>query len=102
MKYEPNPKHKPVPQPGRRGSICPPLELEESQALLDKSLVFGAQRYASDGENVYCGQRHDRERDCWHGYPMSWSEVDPRARVMLIDSGQVERRIVRRALRAGR
>ena len=23
VKYEPNPKHKPIPTPGRRGSICP-------------------------------------------------------------------------------
>lgn len=100
MVYEPNPKHKPVPTPGRRGSICPSLPQATSQSLLDGSVAFGRQRYASDGSNIYCAQCHDLGRDAWHGYPLNWSEVDPRVRSMLVEAGQVEQRTIRRSLRS--
>ena len=37
--YEPNKRHKPVPIPGRHGSICPPNA--DGPALLAASDVFG-------------------------------------------------------------
>jgi len=50
-RYEPNPKHKPVPTPGRRGSICPPDV--KTQELLDGSQLVNGKRYATDGERAY-------------------------------------------------
>jgi len=92
-RYEPNPKHKPVPTPGRRGSICPPDV--KTQELLDGSQLVNGKRYATDGERAYCGQCHDRERDLWHGYPVGWEEVPPPVRIGWERSGLVSRRRTR-------
>lgn len=94
-----NPKHKPVPSPGKRGSICPPLAPNAVQALLEKSIQVGRKRYASDGNAAFCAHCHDATNDIWHGFPVSWNEVDPRARRQLVDAGQVDKRVVRRQMR---
>ncbi len=56
LAYEPNPKHKPIPIPGRHGSICP--SSANGPRLLFQSDLVGNKRYATDGENVYCAQQH--------------------------------------------
>ncbi len=56
LTYEPNPKHKPLPTPGRHGSICPPTA--NGVALLAESDQVGQRRYATDGAVAYCAQRH--------------------------------------------
>ena len=46
VQYEPNPKHKPIPTPGRRGSVCP--SGADAAGLLDGSVLVGKKRYAND------------------------------------------------------
>ena len=95
--YEPNRKHKPVPIPGRHGSICPPDA--DGLALLHDSDPAGRKRYATDGTHAYCAQQHDAERNAWHGYPVDWDEVPPSLVATWIAQGRVDRRTVRRARR---
>lgn len=97
MEYDGNPKHKPIPAPDRRGSICP--SDVDPQRLLDGSVVHGEKRFATDGQAAFCAQRHDRERDRWHGYPVDWSEVPPGVITAWLDGGVVDRRTLRRARR---
>lgn len=97
MDYEPNPKHKPVPTPGRRGSICP--RGVDASRLLAESVLVGRKRFATDGEAAFCAQCHDRERDTWHGYPLDWSEVPPDVVVAWLQKGLIDRRMLRRARR---
>jgi hypothetical protein len=97
MKYEPNPKHKPIPTPGRRGSICP--RGVDAARLLGGSSLYGRKRFATDGEQAFCGQCHDEDADLWHGYPVSWDEVPPSVLKDWLASGSVDRRTVRRATR---
>ncbi len=93
--YEPNPKHKPLPSPGRHGSICPPHA--NGPALLRSSQLVGKKRYATDGESVYCAQEHEQGK--WHGYPVDWDEVPPALIFRWVAEGKVERRTIRRARR---
>jgi len=99
--YEPNPKHKPVPQPGKHGSICPPEA--NGPSLLRSSDLFGDKRYATDGLNAYCAQRHDPgnvlDQQSWHGYPISWDEVPPTLVTQWVAEEKVQRRTVRKAKR---
>jgi hypothetical protein len=99
--YEPNPKHKPRRTPGWHGTICPPDA--NGQALLDSSDPDGRQRYATDGTNAYCAQRHDPGnvpgRETWHGYPIDWDEVPPSLVTQWVAEEKVQRRTVRRAKR---
>jgi hypothetical protein len=95
--YEPNPKHKPIPTPGRHGSICPPYA--DGQELLRSSDLHGQKRYATDGANAYCAQQHDTSRGAWHGYPVDWDEVPPPLVTQWIAEDKVKRRTVRRANR---
>lgn len=97
MDYEPNPKHKPIPTPGRRGSICPPGI--DSSHLLGGSVLVGQKRYATDGESAFCAQCHDRQRELWHGYPVGWNEVPPAVVEEWIAQGSVDRRVAKRARR---
>lgn len=100
MDYEPNPKHKPIPSPGRRGSICPTGV--DSSRLLTESVLAGQKRYATDGESAFCAQRHDGERDLWHGYPIGWNEVPPPIVHAWVRDGVVSRRATKRSRRGGR
>ncbi|GAA0397389.1 hypothetical protein Acor_74890 [Acrocarpospora corrugata] len=95
--YEPNPKHKPIPTPGRHGSICPPYA--DGPGLLQESDLTGCKRYATDGTEAYCAQEHIEGK--WHGYPVGWEEVPPRLVADWIASGKVTRRTVRRARQRG-
>lgn len=95
LTYEPNPKHKPVPSPGRHGSICPPGA--DGPALLDASDLIGSKRYATDGAEAYCAHQHAPGR--WHGFPIDWYEVPPRLVAGWVAAGKVERRVIRRARR---
>jgi hypothetical protein len=92
--YEPNPKHKPLPTPGRHGSICP--QDVNAQALLSESEVHGKKRYATNGSEAFCAQCHDVGRNLWHGYPVSWAEVPPRIRQIWVAKGKVSSRTIRR------
>lgn len=95
LTYEPNPKHKPIPTPGRHGSICP--SSADGPLLLSQSDLVGKKRYATDGESAYCAQQHSP--NTWHGYPVGWDEVPPRLVSEWVAAERVERRIVRRAKR---
>jgi len=95
--YEPNPKHKPIPTPGRHGSICPPHA--DGSALLLVSDLHGGKRYATDGSYAYCAQQHDANRGAWHGYPVAWEEVPPTLVTQWIVEEKVERRTIRQAKR---
>jgi hypothetical protein len=99
--YEPNPKHKPIPSPGRHGSICPPHA--DGQALLNSSDLDGNQRYATDGTGAYCAQRHDPGnipgKESWHGYPIGWDEVPPSLVTQWVAEEKVQRRTIRRLKR---
>lgn len=99
MIYEPNAKHKPVPTPGRRGSICPPDVDSEGLLAGSDEAPNGGKRFNTDGDRAYCAQRHDSERDAWHGYPVAFSEVPPTIVREWLSSGRVERRAVRRESR---
>lgn len=100
MEYEANPKHKPLPTPGRRGSTCP--RNVDAARLLGGSILAGQKRYATDGESAFCAQCHDDERDLWHGYPVNWSEVPPTIVNDWISQATVSRRIARRTRRRPR
>ena len=54
--YESNPKHKLIPIPGRKGSFV--LDVD-GPSLLRLSDLLDNKRYATDGVNAYCAQRHD-------------------------------------------
>ena len=95
LAYEPNPKHKPIPSPGRHGSICPPGAV--GPELLKQSDLVGAKRYATDGEHAFCAQEHQPGR--WHGYPVDWEEVPPKLVLTWISDQKVERKTIRRARR---
>jgi hypothetical protein len=95
LTYEPNPKHKPVPTPGRHGSICPTDA--DGPSLLLASRLVGTKRYATDGMNAYCAQQHRAEQNLWHGYPVGWDEVPPIVVGEWVASGTLDRRVVRRA-----
>lgn len=97
LTYEPNPKHKPVPTPGRRGSICPASA--DGPLLLSQSDLVGKKRYATDGAAAYCAQQHAPNTNTWHGYPVGWDGVPPRLVSEWVAAGRVERRIIRRAKR---
>lgn len=96
--YEPNPKHKPVPSPGRHGSTCPPGA--DGAALLADSDPAGSKRYATDGAEAYCAHQHSPGR--WHGFPVDWHEVPPRLVAGWVAAGKVERQAIRRARRRRR
>lgn len=100
MNYEPNPKHKPIPTPGRRGSICPTSV--DSPRLLADSVLHSRKRYATDGEFAFCGQCHDMARDLWHGYPVGWDEVPPTIVRKWIHEGVVQRRSIKRPRKRSR
>jgi cytochrome c peroxidase len=93
LQYQPNPKHKPLPTPGRHGSICP--KDVNAQALLLGSEVYGKKRYATNGLDAFCAQCHDVDHNLWHGYPVSWAEVPPRIRTIWVKNGTVARRTIR-------
>jgi hypothetical protein len=99
--YEPNPKHKSMPTPGRRGSSCP--RHADGPGLLRSSDLLGSKRYATDGENAYCAQRHDPgnvpNQQAWHGYPVGWEEVPPLLVAQWVAEEKVQRRTVHRAKR---
>lgn len=97
--YEPNPKHKPLPSPGRRGTICPPGVVGAD--LLPGSVLHGSKRFATDGLHAFCAQQHDPERDAWHGYPVSWPDVPPAIVRAWTESIPGLRREIRRASRRG-
>lgn len=61
--YEPNPKHKPIPTPGRHGSICP--RDANGQSLLDASELVGRKRYATDGLRGLLRTATRREQVAW-------------------------------------
>jgi hypothetical protein len=90
--YEPNPKHKPIPSPGRHGSICPPDA--NGPELLKQSVLDTAKRYATDGSRAYCAQEHEAGK--WHGYPVDWEEVPPRLISAWITARRIERKVIRR------
>jgi hypothetical protein len=98
--YEPNPKHKPVPQPGRRGSICP--KGADGPGLLAVSDQVGRQRYATDGEQAFAAQCHNVSGNLWHGYPVNWDEVPPKLVAKWIAENLVERRTTRKTQRKRR
>lgn len=93
--YEPNPKHKPIPTPGRHGSICP--SGANGPLLLSQSYLVGKKRYATDGEDAYCAQQH--APDTWHGYPVSWHEVPPQLIAQWVAAERVQRRTIQKAKR---
>ena len=93
--YEANPKHKPVPAPGRHGSICP--RQADGPALLLQSELVGRKRYATDGVSAYCAQQHAADK--WHGYPVNWDEVPPSVVAKWVAADKVERKMIRRAKR---
>ena len=95
LRYEPNPKHKPIPTPGRHGSICP--RHADGSSLLSKSTRHAGKRYATDGQDAYCAQQH--APNAWHGYPVDWQEVPPSVRAAWVATGQIDRRTIRRAAR---
>jgi len=92
--YEPNPKHKEPWQRGARGSRCP--READGPALLAASEVDPkrpGRRYATDGDQAYCGQEHLPGR--WHGYPVKWREVPP----VIWRQWVRDKRVSRRALK---
>ncbi|MGH3870516.1 MAG: hypothetical protein ACRDSR_03210 [Pseudonocardiaceae bacterium] len=95
LTYEPNPKHKPIPIPGRHGSICP--SGANGARLLSQSDLVGKKRYATDGKNAYCAQQHAPGK--WHGYPVGWEEVPPRLVAQWVAAEKVQRQEIRRAKR---
>lgn len=95
LTYEPNPKHKPIPSPGRHGSICPPHA--NGLLLLAQSDLIGQKRYATDGESAYCAQQHEPNK--WHGYPVDWEEVPPRLKSEWVAADKVKRKTIRGASR---
>lgn len=99
MQYEPNPKHKPMPSPGRRGSICP--QGVNGAQLLAESVLDGKKRYATDGIDAFCAQQHDSERDLWHGYPVNWTDVPPMIRKRWSEEQPELARVMRRSRRKG-
>ncbi|GHG29677.1 hypothetical protein GCM10018791_52580 [Streptomyces zaomyceticus] len=97
LTYEPNAKHKPLPQPGRHGSICP--KGANGPTLLSTSDLVGKKRYATDGTLAFCAQQHSVERNLWHGYPVTWEEVPPKLRAKWISEDLVSARTIRRAMK---
>lgn len=95
LRYEPNPKHKPIPTPGRHGSICP--RDANGSSLLAESSLLDQKRYATDGQHAYCAQQH--APNAWHGYPVDWQEVPPRVVAGWVAAGKVSRRTIRQARR---
>lgn len=95
LTYEPNPKHKPIPTPGRHGPICP--RHADGPTLLLESELVGQKRYATDGERAYCAQQHVPNR--WHGYPVNWDEVPPSVIAKWVAADKVQRKAIRRARR---
>src|SRR6266700_2871618 len=99
--YEANPKHKRVPAHGPKGSLCP--RGADGPSLLLSSDLVGKKRYATDGTNAYCAQRHDPgnypERELWHGYLIGWEEVPPLLIAQWVAEDKVQRRTVNRAKR---
>jgi len=93
--YEPSPKHKPVPTPGRHGSICP--RGADGPGLLKDSDLVGNKRYATNGVDAYCAHQH--RPNAWHGFPVGWDEVPPQLVGRWVTEGKVDRRTIRRAKR---
>lgn len=93
--YEPNPKHKPVPSPGKHGSICP--REANGLELLQSSDLVGAKRFSTDGVDAFCARQHRENR--WHGYPVSWEEVPPGVVAAWVAEGRIDRRAIRRSKR---
>lgn len=62
----------------------------------------GGKRFTTDGIRAYCAQRHDSERDLWHGYPVGWDEVPPAIVSGWIAAGTVSARSIKAERRRGR
>jgi hypothetical protein len=94
MKYEANPKHKEPWQPGRKGTLCPPMQDGRAQHLLEDSILEASVRYATDGEWAFAAQEHAVDR--WHGYPVGFVEVPERVRRRWLRDGLVTRAVIRK------
>jgi hypothetical protein len=94
MLYVKNPKHRDPWQRGRRGTLCPRLEPEVVQGLLDASEPDGegadAKRYSVLDGSAYCAKRH--EDDKFHGWPVPWREVPERLWRKWLAEGKVASR----------
>jgi hypothetical protein len=91
--YGGNPKHQEPWQRGRKGSMCKTETIAQAQALLEKSLIDGKQRFATDGERAFKGAEHGPNQ--WHGWPVGWKEVPDMLRRQWIQEGRVKRNSVR-------
>ena len=93
LRYEPNPKHKEPWQPGRKGSLCPPvaeLSLQDAARMLKVSVKWGEKRYAHHDGRAYAAQEHEPGR--WHGYPVGWVEVPTDVRNQWLKSDAIKKR----------
>ena len=94
MRYESNPKHKDPWQCGRRGSLCPTLDKELVQNLLEQSEEDGGKRFACHEGQAYCAQQHAPGR--WHGYPVGFKEVSDGLWREWVREGVIQRSDVRK------
>ena len=86
--YIGNPKHKEPWQPGRRGSLCPKLDIDPKE-LLNASEEHGGKRYATHGGRPFAAQQSSD--GSWHGYPVGWREVPETIRRRWRQEGSVSR-----------
>lgn len=68
---EPNPKHKPIPSPGRHGSICPPGA--DGPALLHLSDAYRNKRYGVPNVTTKRGTPGMVIRSAGTRFPHLWS-----------------------------
>lgn len=94
--YDPNPKHKRSPQPGRRGTLCPPDV--DAQALL--ATATADPRNARQRFNIHDGEAYralpanaanaDGD-DLWHGHPIPLGDVPARVQRQWVTDGRLPR-----------
>jgi hypothetical protein len=95
MRYEPNPRHKEPWQPGAKGTLCPrDITPRRSAELLQTSILFGRQRFATDQGRAFKGKEH--RPGAWHGHPVGWIDVPATVQKQMLDAGLVRRSDVRR------
>lgn len=95
--YERNPKHKSWLHPfDPDATLCPKWSHEIAQALLDESLPAESEepRFATRNGMAFAARTHRHGQ--WHGYPVPWSQVPESVREIMVASGKVTRRQIKK------
>jgi hypothetical protein len=95
LRYRQHVKHKRVPAPGRKGTLCPTGV--DAQGLLsrsDRDESAPRKRWAWSAGCAYCA--HYDNVDAWHGFPVRLTDVPASIWQLWLEEGRITRPDLRR------